>query len=99
MDIYIERDGWIVQETQKGKSMELFFAWGLGFLLAIVVWCACPLRYPGTGQNQDRVQGSFISHSFPALMGLGVKVFGVSVATTLPSHSFVVTYRAGTLRR
>lgn len=27
-------------------------ALGLGFSLRIVVWCMCPLRYPGTGWNK-----------------------------------------------
>ena len=49
----------------KEKSMSLLFAWGLEFLIVIVVWCTGPLRYPGTGQSKDRGQVSFISHSFP----------------------------------
>ena len=56
---------WIIQETLKRKRRVcLIFAWGLGILLTIVVWCMCPPRYPGTGQNKNRVQVSFISHSF-----------------------------------
>ena len=36
-----ERDGerQSLWETQKGKEHDLAFAWGLGFLLPIVVWC------------------------------------------------------------
>jgi len=36
------------------------------------------IRHPGTGQNKDRVQVSFINHLFPEARGLGVKVPGVS---------------------
>lgn len=40
----------------EGKRGSLVFAWGLGFFLAIVVWCVCLLRLAGIGQNKDRVQ-------------------------------------------
>ena len=50
-----------------------------GFLLAIVVWGTCPLRHPATAQNKDRVQVSSISHAFPQVRGLYIKVFGVHV--------------------
>lgn len=53
--IYIERE---MNRTSgrlgKEKTMSLVFAWGWGLLLAIVVWCACPLRHLGTGQNKSR---------------------------------------------
>ena len=58
--------------------MSLIFAWGLKFLLAIVVWCTCPLRHPETGQNKDRVQVSFISHLLPKTRGPGIKVLEVT---------------------
>ena len=76
-DIYGEREI-RTEYPGKEKSMSLVFAWGLGFLLSIMVRYMCPLRHLGTGQNQDRVRVSFISHSFPEVMGLGTKVFGVS---------------------
>ena len=36
-----------------------------GCLVMIVVWCTCPLRHPETGQNEDKVQVSIVSHLFP----------------------------------
>ena len=60
------------------KGGSLVFSWGLGFLLAAVIWCTYLLRHPGTGQKKDRVQVSFMSHSFPEARCLGIKVFWVS---------------------
>ena len=37
----------------KERRVSLMFAWGLGFLLRIVVYCMCPLRHQGTGENKD----------------------------------------------
>ena len=65
---------WGIQETWKGKEgvSSLFQAWW--FLLMIVVSCTCPLRKPGTGENEDKVQVSIISHLFPEARGLGIKI-------------------------
>lgn len=66
------------RRLRKEKSTSLVFALSLGFLLDIVVWCMCPLMHPRNGTRTDRVQVSFISHSFPEARVLGVKVFRVT---------------------
>lgn len=58
-DKYVERESVCVRKREwywKEKSISFILSWGLGFLLVIVVWCACPLRYPRNGQSKDRVQ-------------------------------------------
>ena len=83
---------------RKEKGMSLLFAWGLGVLLAILIWC--PLKHPGSDQNfldQSDQKGhgsrSFISNSFPEVRGLG-RTF----MTTPPSYSSYVIYGAGRLQ-
>ena len=48
------------------------------FLLTIVVWGTCPLRHPGSGQNEDKVEVSIISHLFPDTRGLGNEMSSTS---------------------
>ena len=68
-----------------------------------MVWCTCPIRHPRTGQNKDRVQVSFIRHSFPEARCLGFKVFLVSILENVydnkPSHSLDVNCFARRLQR
>ena len=63
------------------KEGRLAFAWSLGFLPATVVWYTCPLGIQEPGQNKDRVQVSFLSHSFPGVRRLGLEVFAISGLT------------------
>ena len=47
-----------VWETCKEKEKESHLCLGVyGFLQRIVVWCTCPLRHPGTGQNKKKGPG------------------------------------------
>ena len=39
------------------RKKNLIFAWGLGFLLRIVIWCMCLLRHPETIQNKNKRPG------------------------------------------
>lgn len=51
---------------KKKKEKGYHLIWGLKFILAIVVWCMCPLRHLVTGQNRVvRGRVSFISRSIP----------------------------------
>lgn len=71
MEIKLEPSGgesriyWRNRERTGADRVQEVFAWGLGFLLTIVVRYTCLLRHPGTGQNKDRIQVSVISHLFP----------------------------------
>lgn len=49
-------------ERKRGSLVSAVFFF---FLLTTVVWCTCPLRHPETGQNEDKVQVSIVSHLFP----------------------------------
>lgn len=62
----------------KGKwaRVSSLFA-GLELLLRAVVWCTCPLRYPGTGQTATSAQVSSLSHLMALEPGVLSPVFGV----------------------
>lgn len=64
-------------DSERKWRMSLIFAWDLGFLLSMVVWCSCPLRHPWFGQN-DEYQVSFISHLCPGAKGLDMRLSWVS---------------------
>lgn len=56
---------------RKEEVSSLSRVWGV--LSRLVVWCMCPPRHPGTGQNKDKIQVS-ISHLFLEARGLGVEI-------------------------
>ena len=58
-----------VSRRLRSKGESLFFAWGLGFLLMIVVWCTGPLWHPETGLNKDRGHVCIINHRFLGARG------------------------------
>lgn len=66
--------GLSVLETEKGKEGVSSLFGVCGLLLAIVVWCTCPLKHSGIGQIKDMIQGPITSHLFPEARGLGVEM-------------------------
>lgn len=58
-----------IERDTEGAWESLIFAWRLGFLPTIVVWCMCPLGHPEVGQHEDKVPVSIISHLFPEARG------------------------------
>ena len=70
-------DGLCVQETQKGRR-ESCLCLGSGVRIGNCGLGHVSPRHPGTGQNKDRAQMSFTSHSLPEARGLGITAFGVS---------------------
>ena len=73
--------------------MSLIFAQDLGLLL-MTVWRTCPLRHPGPGQNEDKVQVSILSHLLPEAGGLVLSCLALAVwnthAMALSGHSHLV---------
>lgn len=68
--------------------------------MAIMVLYRCPLRPPGTGQNEDRVQGFFDRHTFPEASGLGVEISNSSaIGRPLTGPSLETICCAGKLQR
>lgn len=69
----------MLRDSERKRRMNLVFAWGLEFLLRIVIWwCTCLLGHSGTGRIRTSVQASSISHLCPKARGLGVRVSVVS---------------------
>ena len=53
-----ERHRQSVWEAREGREQETHLCSGSGgFLWGTVVWLACPLRHPGSGQNKDEGAG------------------------------------------
>ena len=81
------------------RKESLIFLQGLGTLLRIVMWCACPLRHPGTGRNKDRCPGIFHTSLIPWSQGLLVPMCLASVVMIPLGHSLEVICCAGRLKK
>lgn len=78
--------------------MSLVVAWGLGFLLGIMVQCTCLPRHPGT---KTSVSVSSISHICPGARALGESAVleNVQFIRNLPGHFLDASYCAGRPQR
>ena len=65
----MEREHKYKQNLGNSDKRESHLCWGLGFLWAIVVWCAGPLRHLETGRNKDKCSGVLHNALMPGIQG------------------------------